>query len=152
MFDGSTSLVNAPEIAATTCTTIGGNGDNLRAMFANCRSLANPPEIHITTLAKQSLIYMFQNTAITKAPLLPATTLAEGCYKYIFAGTTPIEEARIAATETATDALTEWLGSTRRAEHGIVYADPSFTDLPADSRSGIPTGWTRLPLSEYPTT
>jgi hypothetical protein len=153
MFDGCTSLVNAPAIAATTCTTIGDNdGNNLRAMFANCRSLANPPEIHITTLAKQSLIYMFQNTAITKAPLLPATTLAEGCYKYIFAGTTPIEEVRIAATTTATDALTEWLGSTRRAEHGTVYADPSFTDLPADSRSGVPVGWVRANINDYPTT
>ena len=153
MFDGCTSLVNAPEIAATTCTTIGDHdGVNLRSMFANCTSLANPPEIHITTLEKQSLMYMFFNTAITKAPLLPATTLAEGCYRYIFAGTTPIAEVRIAATTTATGALTDWLGGTRRAEHGIVYADPSFTDLPADSRSGIPTGWARLPLSDYPTT
>jgi hypothetical protein len=151
MFDGCTSLVNAPAIAATTCNSnwTPDNGDHCRSMFANCTSLANPPELHITTLAKQCMMYMFFNTAITKAPLLPATTLAEGCYKNIFAGTTPIEEVRIAATTMATDALSNWLPA--GAEHGTVYADPSLT-LPTDSTSGVPSGWTRLPLNDYPQT
>ena len=150
MFEGCTSLINAPTIAATTCR-IGADANNLSYMFRNCTALANPPEIHLTTLAYHALYFMFAGcTSLIRAPHLPAMTLAEGCYYGIFSRCSSLTEASIAATTTATNALTNWLDGVSAS--GTVYADPSFTDLPTDSASGVPTGWTRLPLSDYPTT
>ena len=153
MFEGCTSLINAPTIAATTCRIGSDKYDNahLSYMFRNCTALANPPEIHLTTLAYHALYFMFSGcTSLIRAPRLPAMTLEEGCYYGMFSRCSSLTEASIAATTTATDALTNWLDGV--AASGTVYADPSFTDLPTDSSSGVPTGWTRLPLSDYPTT
>lgn len=153
MFKGCTSLIIAPTIAATTCRISSDkyNNDHLSYMFRNCTSLANPPEIHLTTLAYHALYFMFSGcTSLIRAPHLPAMTLAEGCYYGIFKGCSSLTEASISATTTATEALNSWLDGV--AASGTVYADPSFTDLPTNSSSGIPQNWTRLPLSDYPTT
>lgn len=146
MFEGCTSLINAPTIAATTCRISADkyNNAHLSYMFRNCTALANPPEIHLTTLAYNALYFMFAGcTSLIRAPHLPAMTLAEGCYYGIFNGCSSLTEASIAATTTATNALTNWLNSV--AASGTVYADPSLT-LPTDSASGVPTGWVRAQL------
>ena len=152
MFDGCTSLINAPTIAATTCRIGSYNGENfhLSYMFRNCTALANPPEIHLTTLAYHALYFMFAGcTSLIRAPRLPAMTLEERCYYGIFSGCSSLTEASIAATTTATNALTNWLDGV--AASGTVYADPSLT-LPTDSTSGIPSGWARHDIADYPTT
>ena len=151
MFEGCTSLINAPTIAATTCRIGSYNENNahLSYMFRNCTSLANPPEIHLTTLAYHALYFMFAGcTSLIRAPHLPAMTLAEGCYYGIFSRCSSLTEASIAATTTATNALTNWLDGV--AASGTVYADPSFADLPTDSASGVPTGWNRRNIADYP--
>ena len=152
MFEGCTSLINAPTIAATTCRIGSDKYDNahLSYMFRNCTALANPPEIHLTTLAYHALYFMFAGcTSLIRAPRLPAMTLEEGCYHGIFSGCSSLTEASIAATTTATNALTNWLDGV--AASGTVYADPSLT-LPTDSASGIPSGWARHDIADYPTT
>ena len=152
MFEGCTSLINAPTIAATTCRRGTTTYDNAHFsyMFRNCTALANPPEIRLTTLAYNALYFMFSGcTSLIRAPRLPAMTLEEGCYHGIFSGCSSLTEASIAATTTATDALTNWLDGV--AASGTVYADPSLT-LPTDSASGTPSGWTRHNIADYPTT
>ena len=142
----NSGVTHSPALPATTMAT----GAYYR-MFMNCASLLDCPELPATTLADEAYYQMFYNCdAITKAPLLPATTLTATCYKWIYANSALLAEVRIAATDaTATDCLMEWLSNC--AASGTVYADPALT-LPTDSISGIPTGWTRLPLSDYPTT
>ena len=152
LFDGCTSLINAPTIAATTCRRNSDKYDNAHFsyMFRNCTALASPPEIHLTTLAYHALYFMFSGcTSLIRAPRLPAMTLEEGCYHGIFSGCSSLTEASIAATTTATNALTNWLDGV--AASGTVYADPSLT-LPTDSASGIPQNWSRLNINDYPTT
>ena len=152
MFQGCTSLINAPTIAATTCRRNPDKYDNAHFsyMFRNCTALASPPEILLTTLAYHALYFMFSGcTSLIRAPRLLAMTLEEGCYYGIFSGCSSLTEASIAATTTATDALTNWLDGV--AASGTVYADPSLT-LPTDSASGIPSGWTRHNIADYPTT
>ena len=152
MFEGCTSLINAPMIAATTCRISSDkyNNAHLSYMFRNCTALANPPEIHLTTLAYHALYFMFMGcTSLIRAPHLPAMTLAEGCYYGIFNGCTSLTEVRIDATTTATDALRNWLADV--SPTGEFYCDPNATIFPTGA-SGIPEGWTRLPLSDYPTT
>ena len=151
MFEGCTSLINAPTIAATTCRKGSDKYDNAHFshMFRNCTALANPPEIHLTTLAYHALYFMFSGcTSIIRAPRLPAMTLEEGCYYGMFSGCSSLTEASIAATTTATDALTDWLDGV--AASGTVYADPSLT-LPTDSASGIPSGWARHDIASFST-
>ena len=152
MFRGCASLINAPTIAATTCRKGSDKYDNdhFSYMFRNCTALVNPPEIHLTTLAYHALYYMFSDcTSLIRAPRLPAMTLEEGCYCGIFSGCSSLTEASIAATTTATNALENWLNNV--AASGTVYADPSLT-LPTDSASGIPSGWARHDIADYPTT
>ena len=152
MFRGCTSLINAPTIAATTCRKGPGKyaNDHFSYMFRDCTALANPPEIHLATLAYHALYFMFSGcTSLIRAPRLPAMTLEEGCYYGIFSGCSSLTEASIAATTTATDALTDWLDGV--AASGTVYADPSLT-LPTDSASGIPQNWSRSNINDYPTT
>ena len=80
MFNGCSSLTQAPELPATTlANSCYGN------MFYNCSSLTTAPELPATTLANSCYGNMFYNCkSLTKAPELPATTLANSCYKYMF--------------------------------------------------------------------
>ena len=146
MFYRCTSLTKAPSLPATTL-------DNYcySLMFHGCTSLAEAPALPATTLADGCYSTMFNScTSLKQAPSLPATTLTSYCYYDMFRGCSALNEVRISATTTAVSALNNWLYHV--ADSGTVYADPSFTDLPTDSASGIPQNWTRLPLSDYPTT
>ena len=80
MFQGCTSLTNAPKLPATTLA------DNCyESMFYKCTSLTTAPELPATTLTPYCYYGMFNGcTSLTVAPALPATTLAESCYYEMF--------------------------------------------------------------------
>ena len=145
MFSGCTSLTKAPLLPATTIPS-----NCYTNMFRGCTSLTKAPLLPATTLSNNCYVRMFSGcTSLTKAPLLPATTLSTNCYYGMFGGCSSLTEASIAATTTATGALTDWLDGVSAS--GTVYADPSLT-LPTDSASGIPSGWARHDIADYPTT
>ncbi len=55
------------------------------ALFYNCESLTQAPELPATTLADNCYEYMFlECTSLTQAPELPATTLADLCYHEMY--------------------------------------------------------------------
>ena len=144
MFYGCQSLTKAPELPATALASTCYN-----RMFYGCRSLTKAPELPATTLADYCYWQMFEGCqSLTKAPELPATTLTQNCYKSMFSGCQSLKEVRIAATTTATDALTDWLKDVSAT--GDFYCDPSATIFPTDSASGIPANWNRHALADYP--
>ena len=80
MFNGCTSLTQAPELPATTLAT-----NCYGYMFSNCTSLTQAPKLPATTLANNCYYSMFgECTSLTSAPELPATTLANYCYAAMF--------------------------------------------------------------------
>ena len=84
MFQGCTSLTQAPALPATTLAAYCYFG-----MFQDCTSLTQAPALPATTLANYCYQYMFQDcTSLTQAPALPAATLAHDCYQYMFRGCT----------------------------------------------------------------
>ena len=89
MFKGCTSLVQAPELPATTLAT--GCYNN---MFRGCTGLTQAPDLPATTLATECYSGMFWDcTSLTKAPELPATKLANYCYQNMFYGCTSLVQA-----------------------------------------------------------
>ena len=171
MFYGCTSLTKAPELPATNLAE-----QCYQYMFQGCTSLAKAPELPATNLAEQCYQYMFYGcTSLTEAPALPATTLADYCYSNMFQGCTSLakapelpatrltvqcyyrmfygcaslNEVRISATATATGALDSWLTSVSAT--GDFYCDPNATFFPTGT-SGIPNGWVRHALADYPVT
>ena len=117
-------------------------------MFYSCSRLEQAPSLPAKTLAEHCYDGMFADCkSLTQAPALPATTLAEGCYKWMFIGSSKLKEVRISATKTATDALKEWLSYVSAT--GDFYCDPNATIFPSGV-SGIPEGWTRRNLADYP--
>ena len=117
-------------------------------LFWTCSSLVKAPVLPATSLYDNCYSYMFLGTSITKAPSLPATTLVYGCYTYMFSGCQSLNEVRIAATTTATDAMKDWLKNVSAT--GDFYCDPNATIFPTDSASGIPANWRRLNINNYP--
>ena len=120
-------------------------------MFWQCSSLTQAPSLPATTLAMGCYQHMFNGCeSLTQAPSLPATTLASNCYQAMFSRCYKLKEVRISATTTATGALDYWLNKVSAT--GNFYCDPNATIFPTDSTSGIPSGWTRKPLADYPQT
>ena len=74
-------------------------------MFRNCTSLTQAPELPATTLVRYCYYHMFYDCAsLTQAPELPATTLASGCYNAMFYGCTSLTKApELPATTLAND-------------------------------------------------
>ena len=99
MFQGCTSLIEAPELPATTLASF-----CYWNMFNSCTSLTSAPSLPATTMATDCYNGMFNScTSLTSAPALPATTLAEGCYAYMFQGCTSLTSApSLPATTMAT--------------------------------------------------
>ena len=84
MFQGCTSLAQAPTLPATTLEEY-----CYSYMFQGCTSLTHAPALPATTLANYCYQYMFQDcTSLTQAHALPAATLAHDCYQYMFRGCT----------------------------------------------------------------
>ena len=95
MFADCTSLTQAPELPATTLPTT-SNVENgcYSLMFLGCTSLTQAPELPATTLAEGCYADMFYGcTSLTQAPKLPATTLSDFCYFEMFSGCTSLTQA-----------------------------------------------------------
>ena len=89
MFQGCTSLTQAPALPATTLSSY-----CYQSMFRNCTSLTQAPALPATTLSSHCYHSMFENcTSLTQAPVLPATTLANDCYYQMFQGCTSLTKA-----------------------------------------------------------
>ncbi len=135
MFENCTSLVNAPELPATTMQY-----GCYQYMFRGCTSLTTAPELPATTLAESCYNSMFRNCgSLTTAPELPATTLEEWCYSSMFNGCNSLTSVTIYATSTANNSFDSWLDNV--APSGTVYNN-GLVDLPENSASGVPSGWT----------
>ncbi|MBQ0121130.1 MAG: dockerin type I repeat-containing protein, partial [Bacteroidales bacterium] len=81
MFNGCTSLTQAPALPATTLTE-----SCYREMFMNCTSLA-------------------------QAPALPATTLVYGCYKQMFYNCASLNHIEVAFTDWGNSCTPDWLAN-----------------------------------------
>ena len=144
LFRGCTSLTKAPKLPSTTLAR-----DCYEFMFGECPSLTKAPELPATTLESWCYYVMFGGCrSLTKAPELPATTLADYCYQGMFSGCQSLKEVRVSATTTATGALDGWLSVVSAT--GDFYCDPNATIFPTDSVAGIPSGWTRHNIADYP--
>ena len=138
MFDGCNSLTTAPtELPATTLAF-----ECYFSMFSGCTSLTTAPELPATTLDIKCYFNMFEGcTSLTSAPELPATTLESWCYSYMFNGCTSLTSVTIYATSKTNNSFDLWLNNV--APSGTVYNN-GFLDLPKNSVSGIPSGWTEV--------
>ena len=80
-------------------------------------------------------------TSLTTAPTLPATTLAMYCYNEMFQGCTSLTSVTIYAPDTYYRSFDLWLKNV--SPSGTVYNN-GFLDLPKNSVSGVPSGWTEV--------
>ena len=136
MFSGCISLVQAPELPATTLYSYCYD-----SMFSGCTSLNQAPELPATTLAGSCYQSMFNGcTSLTQAPELPATTLKRGCYYWMFRSCKKLNYVKCLATDisaiSCTAGFLELVSST-----GDFYT-PAATNW-TTGENGIPSGWTR---------
>ena len=119
------------------------------SLFYGCTSLTKAPVLSTTRLATGCYAYMFYGCqSLTKAPELPATTLTNYCYNSMFSGCQLLKEVRVSATKIASRSLEEWLKDVSAT--GDFYCDPNATIFPTNDVSGIPSGWTRHNIADYP--
>ena len=145
LFRNCASLTKAPLLPSTALAS-----NCYKGMFANCSSLTQAPELPAKVLANNCYDNMFANCySLTKAPYLPATDLESDCYSSMFFECRSLKEVRISATTTGSWSLYNWLQGVPST--GDFYCDPNATIFPTGT-SGIPSGWTRHALADYPTT
>lgn len=116
----------------------------------NCNSMLSSDFENVTSLSRYdyAFVALFKGCAsLTKAPALPAKTLSGYAYFHMFEDCKSLKEVRISATKTATGALTQWLSGVPAT--GDFYCDPNAKIFPSGS-SGIPSGWRRLNIDDYP--
>ena len=164
MFQGCTSLVNAPTILPATTLAEGC----YRNMFFGCAALLATPALPATTLADFCYNQMFSGCAsLTTAPtILPATQLTPNCYSRMFSRCASITTApELPALELVTNCYSGmFIGCSK-----LNYVKAMFTTNPSDDayiniwldgvsptgtfvknsaatwtneQAGIPTGWT----------
>ena len=105
MFNGCTSLTTAPELPATVLSD-----GCYHHMFYGCTSLTTAPELPATVLSDGCYHHMFYGcTSLTTAPELPATVLSDGCYHYMFYGCTSLAEAPELPATTLTKGCYNWM-------------------------------------------
>ena len=89
LFEGSTSLLSAPELPATTMEQ-----GCYSQMFSGCTALKSAPELPAEVLATNCYRYMFRGcSTLTSAPELPATKMEQGCYFGMFSECTGLTSA-----------------------------------------------------------
>ena len=137
MFQGCTSLTQAPALPATTLKSICYNN-----MFQGCTSLTQAPALPATTLANGCYNSMFMRCyGLTQVPALPATTLVTGCYSSMFYGCTNIK-----LSSTKTDEYTQ---EYRIPSSGnVTAAENAFRDMFA-STGGTFTGTPSINTTYY---
>lgn len=115
----------------------------------NCNSMLSSDFENITSLSgyQYAFVALFKGCeSLTKAPALPATILSDYAYFHMFENCKSLKEVRISATKTATGAITQWLADVSAT--GDFYCDPNTRFI--DGSSGIPPGWTRHNIADYP--
>lgn len=80
MFDGCTSLLNAPDLPGSVSGLGQGSTECYKSMFSNC-------------------------TSLTKSPVLGSTTVATRCYENMFSNCTNLTEITCLATSTSYNAM-----------------------------------------------
>ena len=135
LFNGCTSLVNAPELPAETLAD-----KCYYQLFSGCTSLVNAPELPAKTLADSCYQTMFANCAsLVNAPELPAEILVENCYRSMFQNCSVLQSIKIDAIDiSATLALDSWLSN---VSNSGTFIKKRNVDYPSGT-NGIPTGWT----------
>ena len=114
MFDGCTSLTQAPELPATTLAN-----KCYQAMFGMCKSL-------------------------TTAPELPATTLADNCYFSMFYGCTSLSSIKVAFTDWLnSNATTIWLNNVA-ATGTFECPQALIDNTTTRDSSTVPANWTMV--------
>ena len=171
MFQGCTSLVEAPQLPATTLAVW-----CYHHMFENCSSLAVAPQLPAMTLSNDCYCWMFRGcTSLASAPELPASTLSKRCYYRMFSGCTSLVTPAVLSHVTSLEQdcctymfagcsslstayapsvsswdsykMEDWLYGV--AQSGTLYASTIVaSSIPTNSTSGCPTGWT-IPTNEY---
>ena len=117
-------------------------------LFQGCTSLVKAPALPATSVAAYCYNSMFKGCqSLTKAPELPATVLRDYCYGGMFKGCQSLKEVRISATKEASFSIVQWLNNVSAT--GDFYCDPNATIFPT-GESGIPSGWTRRNIADYP--
>ena len=155
MFEGCVRLEQAPALPATTL----GKGCYLR-MFYGCTLLVKAPALPATSLpdalgsggAYTASFGCYSDMfgecrSLVKAPALPATTLGGTCYGWMFYRCTSLNEIRVSATDISADRCTEnWMQGV--SSPGDFYCNPDTAWTTGES--GIPSGWTRRNIADYP--
>ena len=118
-------------------------------LFMGCTSLTKAPALPATTLMMYCYYGMFAGCqSLAEAPELPATALAFYCYNNMFSACESLKKVRISATKKTPFALDNWLEDV--SAKGDFYCDPNATIFPTNSPSGIPEGWARRNIADYP--
>ena len=158
MFEGCTSLVQAPELPAISLyplppSTRYDYGSSCYAgMFKGCTSLTTAPALPATTLTESCYAGMFNGcTGLTEAPLLPATTLRKYCYSTMFLDCSNLSAITCLAEEvdsgitgdTAEDIAAQ---TTRLWVSGVsptgIFLRSKRGDMPwTTGLSGVPRSW-----------
>ena len=145
LFNNCKSLTKAPLLPSTVLAN-----NCYDSMFFSCYSLTQAPELPAKVLANECYRHMFYYCySLTKAPPLPATDLKIYCYSEMFSNCSKLKEVRISATTMKSWSLYNWLKGVSAT--GDFYCDPNATIFP-QGISGIPSGWTRHALADYPVT
>ena len=113
MFNRCTSLVNAPELPATSLA----NGC-YNSMFYGCTSLVNAPE-------------------------LPATSLANDCYNGMFYGCTSLNYVKaLFTTKPVIQYTYEWLANVSQNGTFVKNANATWDSTIERGQNTVPAGWT----------
>jgi hypothetical protein len=142
MFNGCTNLVTAPELPATTLAN-----ECYQRMFFGCTSLTTAPALSATTLTRSCYNCMFYGcTSLTTAPELPATTLANFCYNSMFRNCTNLNYIKAMFTTTPSTTYTSsWVDGVSATG---TFVKNSAAQWDVSGVHGIPTGWTVQTASE----
>lgn len=138
MFEGCTSLTQAPVLPATTLADY-----CYYYMFKNCSSFVEAPQLPATELKLRCYANMFEGcSSLVEAPQLPATTLVSLCYERMFSGCSKLNKITMLATKISEAiCLNNWTSSV--ANSGIFVKSSDLSDETIGyGSSGIPTGWT----------
>ena len=155
----STSTSDYYQFSADAATYAGGNTMTLMSkygastikaycfanLFRNFANLLSAPQLPATTGATYCYYHMFRNTGIVESPEVFLEVVNSYACRSIFQGCTNLVKATVHWTRaSAAYAKANWLYGV--ADHGVVICPAELTDLPNNSDSGIPTGWTRQDL------
>lgn len=121
-----------------------------QSMFNTCVNLMEAPSI-LPALSLTTSCYrgMFYNCiSLTTAPILPALILKDYCYEYMFYGCSNLSHIEMLGIAIGYSSLLNWVGDV--SESGSFIKNKS-ANIPIDSYSGVPSGWSVTENSYVPT-